>query len=109
MDQYEMVKAALKSVRKVTDFVPEIAIVLGSGLGRLAELVRDPVVIPSSEIEGYPPSTVSGHAGRLIFGTLAGKRVVVQQGRIHYYEGYEMGEVMPICLARGWSAKSWRM
>jgi len=99
MDQYEMVRRAITGVRKVTDFVPEIAIVLGSGLGRIADLVKDPVVIPSSEIECYPPSTVDGHAGRLIFGTLAGKRVVVQQGRIHYYEGYEMGEVvLPVRL-----------
>ena len=99
MDPYEMVKRAVSSVRKITDFVPEVAVVLGSGLGKLADFVKNPVVIPSESIEGYPKSTVSGHAGRLVLGTLAGKKVAVQQGRIHYYEGYDMGEVvLPVRL-----------
>lgn len=107
MDQYEMVKKAVASVRSKTDFVPEIAVVLGSGLGALAECVENPIVIPAAEIEGYGVSTVSGHAGRLIFGTLSGKKVVVQQGRIHYYEGYEMGEVvLPVRLMCALGAKS---
>ena len=107
MDQYEMVKKAVASVRSKTDFVPEIAVVLGSGLGALAECVENPIVIPAAEIEGYGVSTVSGHAGRLIFGTLSGKKVVVQQGRIHYYEGYEMGEVvLPVRLMCALGAKT---
>ena len=63
MDQYEMVKKAVASVRSKTDFVPEIAVVLGSGLGALAECVENPIVIPAAEIEGSGVSTVSGHAG----------------------------------------------
>ena len=107
MDQYEMVRQAVASVRRITDFVPEIALVLGSGLGALAECVENPIVIPAAEIEGYGVSTVSGHAGRLIFGTLSGKKVVVQQGRIHYYEGYEMGEVvLPVRLMCALGAKT---
>lgn len=99
MNAYESVKNAEKSVRNITSFEPEIAIVLGSGLGALAEQVEDPIVIESDRIEGYGKSTVSGHKGRLIFGTFAGKKVVVQQGRIHYYEGYEMQEVvLPVRL-----------
>ena len=107
MDQYERVLQAAHSVRKTTDFVPEVAIVLGSGLGALADKVEDPIVIPAAEIEGYKVSTVSGHAGRLVFGTLAGKKVVVQQGRIHYYEGYEMGDVvLPVRLMCALGAKT---
>jgi len=99
MDQYEMVRRAFTSVREKTDFVPEIAIVLGSGLGELASCVQDPVIIPSEEIDCYPRSTVSGHMGHLIFGTFSGRKVVVQQGRIHYYEGYDMSEVvLPVRL-----------
>ena len=107
MDQYELVKKALAYVRSKTDFEPEIAIVLGSGLGALADQVEDAFVIPSSEIESYPTSTVSGHAGRLVFGMLSGKKVVVQQGRVHYYEGYDMGEVvLPVRLLCALGAKT---
>ena len=107
MDQYEMVEKAVASVRKMTDFVPDIAVVLGSGLGALAEQVEDPIVLPASRIDCYRTSTVSGHAGRLVFGTIAGKKVVVQQGRIHYYEGYEMGEVvLPVRLMCALGAKT---
>ena len=99
MNGYEMVINAESSVRKITSFEPEIAIVLGSGLGGLAAKVRAEAVISSESIPGYGKSTVSGHAGKLIFGTFAGKKVVVQQGRIHYYEGYEPAEVvLPIRL-----------
>ena len=107
MDQYEMVKRALASIRKKTDFVPEVAVVLGSGLGALADFVKDSIIIPSESIEGYPKSTVSGHVGRLVLGTLAGKKVAVQQGRIHYYEGYDMAEVvLPVRLLCALGAKT---
>jgi len=99
MNDYEKVKNAEKCVRKVTSFVPDIAIVLGSGLGALADKVQAECILTSAEIKGYGKSTVSGHNGRLIFGTLCGKKVVVQQGRIHYYEGYEMSDVvLPVRL-----------
>ena len=99
MNAYEMVKKTEKSVRNVTSFVPDIAIVLGSGLGALADEVKAECVLSAAEMEGYPVSTVSGHNGKLIFGYLEGKKVVVQQGRIHYYEGYSMEQVvLPIRL-----------
>ena len=103
---YDFVRNAVLSVRKKTSFIPDVAIVLGSGLGALAERVEDAIVIPAEEIPGYGRSTVSGHCGRLVFGTLAGRRVVVQQGRIHYYEGYDMSEVvLPVRLMCALGAK----
>ncbi|MDR0293370.1 MAG: purine-nucleoside phosphorylase [Oscillospiraceae bacterium] len=73
-------------------FVPETALVLGSGLGFLGELCRDAVTIPYADIPGFPLSTAPGHAGRLVLGELAGRRVAVMQGRFHYYEGYTYAE-----------------
>ena len=102
-----MVRKAEISVRNKTSFEPEIAIVLGSGLGALADKVEAEAVIRAEEIPGYGKSTVSGHNGRLIFGTLAGRKVVVQQGRIHYYEGYEPWEVvLPVRLMCALGAKT---
>lgn len=69
---------------------PEIGMVLGSGLGVLASQVVNPIVIDYKEIPGFPVSTVKGHAGQLIYGTLGNKKVLVMKGRFHYYEGYEM-------------------
>jgi len=73
---------------------PRIGLVLGSGLGALADRLSDPVVIPTSEIPLWPVSTVSGHRGRIVSGGLDGVPVLVQQGRVHYYEGYGMDEVV---------------
>ncbi|RJE48409.1 MULTISPECIES: purine-nucleoside phosphorylase [unclassified Dehalobacter] len=78
---------------KKISYIPEIGIILGSGLGKLAELVEDAVVIPYSGIPHFPVSTVTGHSGKLIVGTLGDRKVMVLQGRFHYYEGYEMHEV----------------
>lgn len=72
---------------------PEIGIILGSGLGILTEEVVDQVIIPYSEIPHFPQSTVVGHKGQFVFGTLAGKSVVCMDGRFHYYEGYELEQV----------------
>ncbi|NLK35809.1 MAG: purine-nucleoside phosphorylase [Gracilibacteraceae bacterium] len=72
---------------------PRIALILGSGLGELAEEAEDKRVIEYKEIPGFPVSTVQGHKGRLVFGKMGGKRVVFMQGRFHYYEGYNMKEV----------------
>ena len=69
---------------------PLVGIILGSGLGKLADEIQDPVVIPYKEIPGFPVSTAIGHKGNFIAGTLAGKTVIAMQGRIHYYEGYGM-------------------
>ena len=76
---------------------PVIGIVLGSGLGKLADQIEDPLVIPYGEIPGFPVSTAIGHKGNFIIGNLAGKCVIAMQGRIHYYEGYGMNlVVLPI-------------
>ncbi|MDR3599285.1 MAG: purine-nucleoside phosphorylase [Desulfosporosinus sp.] len=77
---------------RVTE-VPELGVVLGSGLGAFADLVEEKVVIPYREIPHFPISTVEGHAGQLVFGKVQGRSLVVMQGRFHYYEGYMMQEV----------------
>ncbi|MCB9235019.1 MAG: purine-nucleoside phosphorylase [Bacteroidia bacterium] len=85
---------ALAVIRaQIGDFKPEIALILGSGMGLLADEVENPVKIPFSEIPGFPHSTVKGHKGRLVLGTLEGKNVVIMQGRVHYYEGYPMQQL----------------
>lgn len=81
---------------------PVIGIVLGSGLGRLAESIENPVVIPYRELPGFPTSTAVGHKGNFIVGDLGGKCVIAMQGRIHYYEGYGMDKVvLPIRVMIG--------
>ncbi len=77
---------------KVTD-LPKIGIILGTGLGPVVDYIQDKQVIPYSEIPNFPVSTVQGHSGNLIFGTMGGKRVMAMQGRFHYYEGYDMKTV----------------
>ena len=73
---------------------PVVGIVLGSGLGKLADEIKDPLVIPYSELPGFPVSTAIGHKGNFIVGELGGKCVIAMQGRIHYYEGYRMDQVV---------------
>ena len=76
---------------------PVIGIVLGSGLGKLADQIEDPIIVPYGDIPGFPVSTAIGHKGNFIIGDLAGKCVIAMQGRIHYYEGYGMNlVVLPI-------------
>ena len=72
---------------------PTTAIILGTGLGRMAEKIEQPLFIPYSSIPNFPVSTVEGHSGRLIFGKLGGKDIMAMDGRVHYYEGYNMKEV----------------
>ncbi|RNC28724.1 MAG: Purine nucleoside phosphorylase 1 [Candidatus Dichloromethanomonas elyunquensis] len=87
--------------------IPELGIILGSGLGKLAHLVQDSIVIPYREIPHFPVSTVQGHSGNLIFGKLSGRKVMVLQGRFHYYEGYGMHEVtFPVRLMQTLGMKS---
>lgn len=86
-------QTAADAIRKRTKHQPTIALILGSGLGGLADAVQEADIIPSTEIPLWPPSTVQGHAGRLVIGKLEGKTVLVLQGRIHLYEGYSVQEV----------------
>lgn len=79
---------AAEVIRRIAPLKTEIGLVLGSGLGELADTLSDRVVISYNEIPGWPQSTVHGHSGQLVMGTLEGKQVVTQQGRAHFYEGY---------------------
>lgn len=81
------------TVRRCMNYHPRVGMILGSGLGSLADLVQQPDVIPFAEIPGWPLSTVQGHSGRMVIGKLEGVEVLVLQGRVHYYEGYSMQEV----------------
>ncbi len=99
MTAYEKLLDCVKSVRAKTDFVPEIALVLGSGVGDYADNIKPEIIIDYNDIEGFPVSTVLGHKGRFVFGYLEDVKVVVMQGRVHYYEGYSMQDVvLPIRL-----------
>ena len=91
------IAAAAEVIQARIRLQPKVGMILGSGLGGLADEVRDPVVIPSADIPGWPPSTVEGHAGRLVFGHLEGQPVFLLQGRAHYYEGHTMASIgLPI-------------
>ncbi len=99
MMTYQQLMQAYRSVADRMPVTPEIGIVLGSGLGALADEVADSVSIDYSELPGFPKSTVHGHSGRFVVGTLEGVPVMVMQGRVHYYEGYTTEEtVRPIRL-----------
>ena len=84
----------LESLRAKVDFKPEVAIILGSGLGDYAEQVEIVQTVDYTDIEGFPVSTVVGHKGRFVFGYVKGVPVVVMQGRVHYYEGYPITDVV---------------
>ena len=94
-------KQIVKRIQDCADYLkektggmkPVAGIVLGSGLGKLAETIENPIVIPYKDIPGFPVSTAVGHKGNFIFGKLGGKEVVAMQGRFHYYEGYPMENV----------------
>jgi purine-nucleoside phosphorylase len=101
----EDLQRALTAVRRKTTRRPRLALILGSGLGMLADSVQDAVIIPSAAIPGYPTSTVTGHRGRLVFGTLAGCEVLFVQGRVHAYEGHDADALtFPIRLAHALGA-----
>ncbi len=93
MTYREKVEEAARFIRKNFSEIPEAVMVLGSGLGGVAEAVENSVVFPYHEIPHWPLSTAPGHSGRLVCGYLEGRRVIVMQGRAHYYEGYAMEEV----------------
>mgnify|MGYP001054495902 FL=1 len=98
---YEKVQNCLRCVRKKTDFVPKAALVLGSGLGDFADNIRVEAELGYEEIEGFPVSTVPGHAGKFVFGYLQGVPIVCMKGRVHFYEGYSMEDVvLPIRLMK---------
>lgn len=90
-EQYRESAAAIR--KKIGEFKPDVAMVLGSGLGYLGDVVENPVAVPYGEIPHFKVSTAPGHKGQLVFGQLNGKNVAVMQGRMHHYEGYSYEEV----------------
>ena len=91
---YEKLLGCYECVRRKTDFIPKVAIVLGSGLGDYAKQIKVVTEIEYSDIQGFPVSTVPGHAGKFIFGYVGNVPVVCMKGRVHYYEGYEISDVV---------------
>lgn len=90
----EQIEFTTKSIReKTSNFSPEIGIILGTGLGGLVKEITVEYVLPYEGIPNFPVSTVEGHSGKLIFGTIGGKKVMAMQGRFHYYEGYDMKQI----------------
>jgi purine-nucleoside phosphorylase len=103
---FTKVKESTEYVKYIIKDVPEIGVILGSGLGDLAEQVEDRILIPYSEIPNMPVSTVAGHAGRFVYGTLQGKKVIMMQGRFHYYEGYKMEALsLPVYVMKSLGVK----
>lgn len=91
---YEKVESCYKQIREKVGFVPKVAIVLGSGLGALAEVIQVVDSIDYADIKGFPVSTVDGHKGRFVFGYIQETPVVIMQGRVHFYEGYSISDVV---------------
>jgi purine-nucleoside phosphorylase len=105
-EQPERLAALVAAVRARTTRVAEVGIVLGSGLGGLADDLVDPVAIPFSDLPGWPAATAPGHAGRLLLGELGGRSVVMLQGRFHLYEGNDPGLVIqPVLLFHALGAR----
>ncbi len=93
-DLVSQIMEAVKYIKGVVEEKPTIGIILGSGLGALAYEIQDPIMIPYKEIPYFKSSNVPGHEGQLVFGTIYNKYVVCMQGRLHYYEGYSMEEIV---------------
>lgn len=98
---YEKLMKCYESLRELTDFRPKLALVLGTGLGNFADTVRIVKRISYHAISGFPTSTVEGHKGQFVFGYVDAVPVVIMQGRVHYYEGYDISDVvLPIRLMK---------
>lgn len=94
---YDQLTEAASYLRHAIGDVPDIAFILGSGLGHMADVIENPVYVDYGDIPHFPVSTVAGHRGRFVYGCIHGKKVLIMQGRVHYYEGYDMSQVvMPV-------------
>ncbi|MBC8588406.1 purine-nucleoside phosphorylase [Paratissierella segnis] len=93
MSYIEKIEESVKYIKNRISIKPEIGLVLGSGLGDLAEKIKDSIILKYKDIPNFPESTVEGHKGQLIVGTLGDKQVIAMQGRFHYYEGYTLKEI----------------
>ena len=99
--EFAKIENCLKQIREKTGFIPKAAVILGSGLGGFADTIKVEAEIPYSKIKGFPVSTVPGHEGKFIFGYVGDTPVAAMQGRVHYYEGYDMHDVvLPIRLLK---------
>lgn len=104
--EYDKLLRCYHSVREKISFEPQVALILGSGLGDYAEQIQVEAVLDYHDIEGFPVSTVLGHKGRFVFGYIQNVPVVIMQGRVHFYEGYDMHDVvLPTRLMRMLGAK----
>lgn len=102
----EKLEMCYEGFKRKIDFKPEVALILGSGLGALADEIDVKAVLNYSDIEGFPLSTVPGHKGRFVFGYIEDVPMVIMQGRVHYYEGYQMSDVvLPTRLMRKMGAE----
>jgi purine-nucleoside phosphorylase len=90
---WEQVQETVNYIKEKTGFTPEYGVILGSGLGSFTDDIQIEFTLPYSEIPNFPVSTVQGHKGALVFGTIGDKKVVAMQGRFHFYEGYDMKQV----------------
>ncbi|WP_291097552.1 MULTISPECIES: purine-nucleoside phosphorylase [unclassified Flavobacterium] len=90
---WEQVQETVSFIKEKTNFTPEYGVILGSGLGSFTDDIQIQFMLPYHEIPNFPVSTVQGHKGALVFGTIGDKKVVAMQGRFHFYEGYSMQEV----------------
>jgi len=100
------IEESTRYIRARVDHMPQVGIITGSGLSGLAEEVEEPLVIPYEEIPDFPPATVEGHPGQMFLGYLAGKAVVVMQGRPHFYEGYPLEQItLPVRVMRALGAE----
>ncbi len=99
-------KDLISHLKKIIPFIPDVAIILGSGLGDFTKRVDVKKSVPTSELPSYPPSTITGHAGIIHFAEYAGKRLLLFQGRIHYYEGYHLSEcILPAYIVHSLGVK----
>lgn len=104
---YDMIQETKRFISRKTKIKPQFGIILGTGLGRLANSIKKETVIPYEEIPHFPVSTVETHAGKLIFGTISGKPVVAMQGRFHFYEGYSMQQIVfPVRVMKALGVKT---
>lgn len=96
-----IIDEAVRIIRQRTDLVPEVGMILGSGLGDYADRIENPVKIPYQDIPNFPVSTVAGHTGQFVLGNRNGKTVIAMQGRIHYYEGYTQRQItLPVRIMK---------
>lgn len=107
MNQREKIDQAVAYLKSQLPSTPDLALVLGSGLGGLAEKIQDPIVIPYSKVPNFPVSTAPGHAGQFVAGKLGNKLVLAMQGRFHYYEGYDMSTIaLPVEVIKALGCKA---